>query len=38
MVRARELAPQDILAYYGRPLDELIEEERALALEREMLE
>ena len=38
MVRARELAPQDMLAYYGRPLDELIEEERALALERELLE
>lgn len=38
MIRARELAPEDILAYYGRPLDELIEEERALALEREMLE
>lgn len=27
--RARELAPQDMLAYYNRPLNELIEEEKA---------
>ncbi len=31
MRRARELAPQDKLAYYERPLSELIAEERALA-------
>ena len=31
MQRARELAPQDMLAYYERPLDELIAEERAMA-------
>ncbi len=31
MRRARELAPQDKLAYYERPLGELIAEERALA-------
>ncbi|MCP4046378.1 MAG: tetratricopeptide repeat protein [Gammaproteobacteria bacterium] len=29
LVRARELAPQDKLAYYARPLDELIAEEQA---------
>lgn len=35
MVRARELAPEDMLAYYARPLDELIAEEEA---EREAME
>lgn len=35
MVRARELAPEDMLAYYARPLDELIAEEQA---EREAME
>ena len=31
MKRARELAPEDMLTYYERPLDELIAEEQALA-------
>jgi tetratricopeptide (TPR) repeat protein len=29
LVRARELAPENMLAYYARPLDELIAEEQA---------
>jgi predicted Zn-dependent protease len=37
MSRARELAPQDKLAYYERPLGELIEEERMLAEQEEEL-
>jgi Flp pilus assembly protein TadD len=30
LVRARELAPQDMLAYYGKPLDQLVAEEQIL--------
>ena len=29
LIRARELAPRDMLAYYARPLGELIAEEKA---------
>jgi Tfp pilus assembly protein PilF len=35
MIRVRELAPENMLAYYARPLDELIAEEQA---ERETLD
>jgi len=30
LIRARELAPQDMLAYYGQPLDQLVAEEQIL--------
>ena len=29
LVRARQLAPENMLTYYARPLDELIAEEQA---------
>ena len=35
LLRARELAPQSMLAYYGRPLDELVAEAIAEALAEE---